>query len=122
MIFEFVNAPPLNSTTLELLGRYLGHPPEPGRYRDALTLERLDYGHFIEEEATPRHGHSTFHIGHDDPTAMPKHTPSTISWPSLRSNLLQGDMTLREARTKLVELIGRYFDLGEITIHPDEVT
>jgi hypothetical protein len=30
-------------------------------------------------------------------------------------------MTLTEARTKLVELIARYFELGEVTIHPDEI-
>jgi hypothetical protein len=62
-----------------------------------------------------------FHIGHDDPTAIPKHTPTNISLRTLRSNLIQGNMTLTEARTKLVELIGRYFELGEVTIHPDEV-
>ena len=47
--------------------------------------------------------------------------PENISWRTMRSNLIQGDMTLRESRTKFVELIGRYFDLGEVTIHPDEI-
>lgn len=121
MLFEFVNAPVLQDETLQLLGKYLGHPPVSGLYRDALTKERLDYLHFAQEAATPTHGRSTFHIGHDDPTATPKHTAENISWRSLRSNLIQGDMTLRESRTKLVELIGRYFELGEVTIRPDEI-
>jgi len=93
----------------------------PGIYRDALTKERLDYNDFLDEALTPQRGRSKFHIGHDDPSRSPKHVPGNISWRSERSNLIQGDMTLSEARTKLVELIARYFDLGEVIIHPDQI-
>lgn len=62
------------------------------------------------------HGHSSFHIGHEDPTRKPKHTPDNIGWRTFRSNLIQGNMTLRQARIYFVKLIGRYFELGEITI------
>lgn len=121
MMCEFVNAPVPTGEIQETLSKYIGHVPAPGTYRDALTKERLDYNDFLAEATTPTWGHSKFHIGHDDPSRVPKHTPDNISWRSLRSNLIQGDMTLREARTKFVELIGRYFDLGEVTIHPDEI-
>ncbi|MEU8816199.1 hypothetical protein [Actinoplanes sp. NPDC048796] len=121
MMCEFVNAPHLDDTTRDAVAKYIDRIPTPGHYRDALTLERLDYLHFQAEALQPRHGSSNFHIGHDDPTATPKHTAENISWRTHRSNLIQGDMTLREARTKLVELIGRYFQLGEVTITPDEV-
>lgn len=120
MMCEFVNAPVVDDATAAILQKYLGKQPIAGQYRDALTLEKLDYNEFVSEVGSPTHGKSKFHIGHDDPTAIPKHTPANISWRTHRSNLIQGDMTLRESRTKLVELIGRYFDLGEVTIHPDE--
>lgn len=121
MMCEFVNAPEIGESVRRVLAKYIGHPPVAGTYRDGLTKERLDYNDFLNEALTPKHGYSKFHIGHDDPSQSPKHTPENISWRTMRSNLIQGDMTLREARTKLVELIGRYFDLGEVTIHPDEI-
>ena len=121
MMCEFVNAPVPDDAAREILAKYIGHVPVPGTYRDALTKERLDYNHFFDEASNPAWGRSEFHIGHDDPTRIPKHTPENISWRTMRSNLIQGDQTLREARTKFVELIGRYFDLGEVTIHPDEI-
>ncbi|BCJ58998.1 hypothetical protein [Micromonospora endophytica] len=121
MMCEFVNAPVLSEPTTGIISKYLGREPVIGSYRDALTLERLDYKHFEAEALQPKRGRSVFHIGHDDPTAVPKHCVANVSWRTHRSNLIQGDMTLREARTKLVELIGRYFQLGEVTIHPDEI-
>ena len=119
MMLEFVNAPRVDDATAAVLARYIGHPPLAGSYRDILTLERLDYEHFIGE--APVHGQSDFHIGHDDPTLYPRHVPTNVSWRSLRSNLIQGDMTLVEARTRLVQLVARYFNLGEVTINPDEI-
>jgi hypothetical protein len=116
---DFANAPVPDEGTVKILAKYIGHTPVPGTYRDALTKEKLDYDEFEKEALHPRHGHSEFHIGHEDPTANPKHVPDNVSWRGMRSNLIQGDMTLQEARTKLVELIGRYFELGEVTIHPD---
>lgn len=121
MICEFLNAPIPDQATLEILTKHLGHEPVPGQYRDALTKERLDYTTYFTESSSPVHGSSKFHIGHDDPTISPRHIPNNVSWRTHRSNLIQGNMTLREARTKLVELIGRYFELGEVTINPDEV-
>lgn len=119
MMLEFVNAPDVTGEALDLLTIYLGKRPERGTYRDVLTLERLDYEHFANEEPQP--GTSEFHIGHDDPTRRPRHVPENVSWRTLRSNLIQGNMTLVEARTRLVQLVARYFGLGEVTIRPDEV-
>lgn len=119
MMLEFVNAPDVSGEAVDLLAVYLGKRPERGTYRDVLTLERLDYEHFANEEPQP--GTSEFHIGHDDPTLRPRHIPANVSWRTLRSNLIQGNMTLVEARTRLVQLVARYFGLGEVTIHPDEV-
>jgi hypothetical protein len=119
MLCEFANAPVPEAETCEILEKYIGHSPLAGTYRDALTLEKLDYEAFENEALTPRHGDSDFHIGHEDPTISPKHVPENVSWRGKRSNLIQGNMTLREARTKLVELIGRYFELGEVTVLPE---
>lgn len=96
--------------------RYLGHPLSPGTYRDSLLLERFDFNDLVQEGLTPIHGHSSFHLGHEDPTQSPKHTPGNISWRTFRSNLIQGNMTLRQSRIYFTKLIARYLNLGEISI------
>lgn len=116
-LLAFVNPPVVDEQTITLLvERYLGAEPEPGTYRDSLLLEPLDFEQFAEESANPRHGTSYFHIGHEDPTIQPKHMPENVSWRTHRSNLIQGDMTLREARIYIIRLIARYFELGELEI------
>ena len=119
MMMEFRNAPLLSEETKSLLTRYLGKEPEAGAYRDPLTRESLDYAQMKAQVEDPTHGVSDFHLGHDNPQTTPKHSAENISWRSSRSNLLQGDLTLPQARAKFVELIARYFELGEVTIHPD---
>ena len=119
MILCFKNAPAVDADTRSILEFYLGSQIEAGSYRDALTLEKLDYNHLRTEAAAPKHGRSDFHLGHENAQAAPKHTPGNVSWRSARSNLIQGDLTLAEARTKFVELIARYFDLGEVRIEKE---
>jgi hypothetical protein len=130
-IFCFDNAPPV-PTVLTRVSKeiktlapnlqsiceehYLGHHIKTNSYRDALLLERFDFNDLVVEGLNPVHGHSSFHIGHEDPTRKPKHTPDNVGWRTFRSNLIQGNMTLRQARIYLVKLIGRYFELGEIHI------
>ncbi|MBD5831928.1 hypothetical protein DXX98_14035 [Janibacter melonis] len=119
MMCEFRDAPTLPDLERAIVVRYIGHEPVPGSYRDALTLEVLDYPEFADEAINGSHGESGFHIGHEDPTLVPKHVPGNISWRKKRSNLIQGNMTLRESRTALIELIARYFELGEVTVTPE---
>ena len=107
----------VDAETRQLLeAKYFGKPLIPNSYRDALLLEELDFGAFQQEMLNPSHGHSNFHIGHENPGHIPKHSPDNISWRTHRSNLIQGNMTLREARIYIVKLIGRYFELGEIDV------
>lgn len=114
---EFRNAPEINDHRIaELSERYLNRILEPGTFRDALLLESLDFQTLRAEADNPTHGYSEFHIGHLDPTRVPKHVPENIAWRTLRSNLIQGNMTLREARIYIIKLIARYFELGEIEI------
>ena len=116
-LLAFSNAPSVDEEVVALLvERYLGAEPEAGTYRDSLLLEPLDFEQFAEESANPRHGTSNFHIGHEDPTIQPKHVPQNVAWRTHRSNLIQGDMTLREARIYIIRLIARYFELGELVI------
>jgi hypothetical protein len=119
MVLEFRNAPAVDAATSQLLTRYVGKKIVTGDYRDVLTKERLDYRVLAAEAAAARHGISSFHLGHVDPTAIPRHTPENVSWRSERSNLLQGNLTLDQARSRLVEIIARYFGLGEVRIEPD---
>lgn len=117
-IFCFDNAPQLDDDLRVNLGtKYLGHPIASASYRDALLLESFDFNDLAQEGLEPVHGHSSFHMGHEDPTQVPRHTPENINWRTMRSNLIQGDMTLREARIYFVKLIARYFELGELEIH-----
>lgn len=114
---EFKNAPGINDgLIIELSNRYLGRTLVPESYKDSLLLEFLDFQELRAEAEDPTHGKSEFHIGHLDPKLTPKHVPENIAWRTLRSNLIQGDMTLREARIYIIKLIARYFELGELEI------
>ena len=121
MMLEFSNAPAVDDDTRLLLEGYLGKPIEPGTYRDALTAQPLDYMDLAGEGAAPVHGRSRFHIGHENPTIAPKHVPANVSWREERSNLIQGNQTLREARSWLLIVLGRYLGLGEVHIEPEEL-
>lgn len=114
---EFKNAPMIEDPMIaELSERYLSRTLVPGTFRDSLLLEFLDFQALRAEAENPTHGYSEFHIGHLDPTQVPKHVPENVAWRTLRSNLIQGDMTLREARIYIIKLIARYFELGEIEV------
>lgn len=117
---EFKNAPEINEETKTILQKHLGRPIKTNSFRDLLTKERLDFANLVAESETPQHGRSEFHLGHENPKATPRHIPSNVTWRSARSNLIQGDLTLAEARTKFVEVIARYFELGEVKIEPEE--
>lgn len=116
MMFEFRNAPALPDDLRPLFEAYLGKTIAPDTYQDALLLERLDYHKLRDDALAPQHGYGVYHIGHQDPTRSPRHVPDNVAWRTSRSNLIQGNMTLREARIYLVKLIGRYFELGELDI------
>lgn len=116
-IFCFDNAPALPDEFRAIMEtHYLGHPIIPGSYRDKLLLEKFNFLDLVNEGLNPTHGHSGFHIGHENPRIHPRHVPDNIGWRTFRSNLIQGDMTLREARIYFLKLIGRYFELEEIHI------
>jgi hypothetical protein len=118
-LLEFGGAPDVDNDTHKMLAAHLGRPIVKDHFRDELTLEKLSYHDAVAETVHSKPGSSNFHIGHRDPTQQPKHTPDNVEWRTERSNLIQGNLTLREARTKFVELIARYFELGEVTISPD---
>jgi hypothetical protein len=116
MVFEFENAPPLAQEARALFESYLQRSIKTGTYKDELLLEKLDYNRLREDCLSAQHGYAVYHIGHQDPSRSPRHVPDNVGWRTSRSNLIQGDMTLREARIYLVKLIGRYFELGELEI------
>ena len=119
-LFTFTGAPEAPQQIKLAASKHFGMDVTPNKYRDPLTRERLSFHEFIEELEFPTHGHSQFHIGHLDPTLTPRHFATNIDWRSMRSNLIQGNLTIPQARTKFVELIARYFDLGEVAITPEE--
>jgi hypothetical protein len=117
-LLEFDGAPQVDEATRVILERYVGHEIEAGSYRDPLTLEHLSYLEFRAEIDAPTPGASQFHLGHTDPTHSPRHRPDNVNWQAGRSNLIQGNQTLRDARAWLVKVIARYMDLGEAIIAP----
>jgi hypothetical protein len=119
-LLEFEGAPSIDGATQTMLESRLGRSLQKDGFRDELTLEKLSYDEIAAEAQSPRQGWSGFHIGHRDAAQKPKHTPDNVEWRTERSNLIQGNLTLAEARTKFVELIARYFELGEVTIRPDK--
>lgn len=118
-LLEFEGAPSAEGNALRILERSLGRSLRPDSFRDELTLEKLSYADVVAEVLDPKPGISAIHIGHRDPTIHPRHVADNVEWRTERSNLLQGNLTLPEARTKFVELIARYFELGEVTVTPD---
>jgi hypothetical protein len=118
MMLEFKNAPTIDPEIKILVEqKYFGGTTlTSGAYRDALLRETLDFHELRDEIESPVHGHSKFHIGHQDPSLVPKHVPDNIFWRTHRSNLIQGNMTLREARIYIIKLIARYFEIGELEI------
>ena len=118
-LLEFDGAPDIDSATLSMLEERLGRPIEKNSFRDELLLEKMSYADVVHEVLNPIPGISSIHIGHRDPTRQPKHSADNVEWRTERSNLIQGNLTLRAARTYLVEMIARYFELGEVTVIPD---
>lgn len=116
MIFEFANGPALTDEMRVIFSRYIENPLVPGAYRDSLLQETLDFTVMRDDAMAPTHGHSVYHLGHEDPTLQPRHQPGNVAWRTMRSNLIQGSMTLREARIYLIKMIGRYFELGELDV------
>jgi hypothetical protein len=119
-LLEYEGAPTVDPAVQQTLEKQLGRDLEPNTLRDELTLEKLSYPLVVAEALDPTPGVSAVHIGHRDPTLKPRHVPDNVEWRTERSNLIQGNLTLREARTRLVELVARYFELGEVTITPDK--
>jgi hypothetical protein len=118
-LLEFDGAPQVEGEALDILERRLGRKLVPNSFRDELLLEKLPWADVVADAEDPRHGFSPIHIGHRDPTHHPRHTPDNVEWRTERSNLIQGNLTLPEARMYLVQLIARYFELGEIQVVPD---
>ena len=104
MMLEFVNAPTVDEATSGVLARYIGHPPVAGTNRQRPHVGAARLQPLRRRSARPRVVR-LLHIGHDNPTIHPRHVPTNVSWRSLRSNLIQGDMTLVEARTRLIQLV-----------------
>jgi hypothetical protein len=119
-LLELEGAPTVDGEALTILQESLGRNLWLNSFRDELTLEKLSYEDVVAEVLEPKPGVSALHIGHRDPTMHPRHVPDNVEWRTERSNLLQGNLTLPQARTKFVELIARYFELGEISISPDD--
>jgi hypothetical protein len=115
-LLEFDGAPSVGAAARHILEKRLGRPLVQNGFRDELLLEKVSYDEVVGEAQESTHGLSMIHIGHRDPTLKPKHKPNNVEWRTHRSNLIQGNMTLPEARMYLVKLIARYFELGEVTI------
>ena len=86
--------------------------------RCPITLGPLRYDAFVEEIKDPDHGKANFQVGHLNPLkadpgeATSGHTAANIAWISADGNRIQGSYSLKQTRTLLREIAGRYGATG----------
>ena len=106
-LLQFENAPTLQPADQEIVEKMAGRKVISGTYRDPLTLEGFDFNDFVKVTDNPSHGYSPYHMGHLNPRIQPKHMDSNVAWMSKESNVLQGDLTIDEARKKILAIADR---------------
>lgn len=93
-------------------------PPGENPVRCPITEDPLSFNEFSDEVENPKHGLSSFQVGHlnplkavnDDP--LSGHTAENISWISSDGNRIQGPLTLDDTRKLLKRIVRNYAQLG----------
>jgi hypothetical protein len=93
-------------------------PPGENPVRCPITEDPLSFDEFKDEIENPKHGLSSFQVGHlnplkavnDDP--LSGHTAENISWISSNGNRIQGPLTLDDTRKLLKRIVRNYAQLG----------
>jgi hypothetical protein len=90
-------------------------PQELQTHRCPITLDPMSFAQFREELLNPRHGKSSFQVGHLNPLKLDAdadqaagHTADNISWISADGNRVQGSLSLAQVRSLLRRIASNY--------------
>ncbi|MDY6804956.1 MAG: hypothetical protein SXA11_14275 [Cyanobacteriota bacterium] len=87
-------------------------------FRCPITMEALRFSEFEREINDPKHGKTSFQVGHINPlkalSDLPYygHTPQNISWISSNGNRIQGSLSLQETRDLILQIQEKYQQFG----------
>ncbi len=88
------------------------------KFRCPITMEVLRFSEFEREINDPKHGKTSFQVGHINPlkalSDLPHygHTPQNISWISSNGNRIQGSLSLQETRDLIRRISDNYQEFG----------
>lgn len=102
---EFDDAPLLPEQVAQAAAAVVGHAVVAGNYRCPVSGRRLSFVELEAEADNPRHGRSSFHVGHVRPKAKGGvNTPENTYWTSDLGNRIQGDKTWAETVKTIIEM------------------
>jgi hypothetical protein len=120
-LYEFVNAPTLDDELISAVEEIRGFPTRPGTRRCFVTGRFLNYEDYVQAAANPKGGKSAYHVGHILPlTRRGKHAWENIAWMSDDGNRIQGNDTLEEIETKLVDAVEYHLGRDMMMDEPPE--
>lgn len=105
MALEFADAPAPPTEVVAAAGTILGHAVVPGNYRCPVSGRQLRFSELNAEATNPRHGRSSFHVGHVRPRARGgTNTAENTYWTSDLGNRIQGDKSWTDTVRIIVEM------------------
>lgn len=105
MALEFDGVPTPPEDIVAAASTILGHRVAPGNYRCPVSGRPLTFTELNEEATNPRHGRSSFHVGHVRPRALGgTNTAENTYWTSDLGNRIQGDKSWAETVKIIVEM------------------
>ena len=105
MALEFDGAPEVPAEVRDAAAAVLGKALEPGAYRCPVSGRQLSFAQMRAEAAEPKHGRSSFHVGHVRPKAMGgQNTADNTYWTSDLGNRIQGDKSWADTVKAIIEM------------------
>ncbi|MGL4503900.1 MAG: hypothetical protein ACRCU2_32865 [Planktothrix sp.] len=105
-LYEFWGAPLLDSSLSDKILEIRGTSILGGTRKCFVTGRSLTYDNYVQSAINPRGGKSNYHVGHLIPlTRGGTHRFDNIAWASDDGNRIQGNDTLEEIESKLIEAV-----------------
>ncbi len=102
---DFEGAPKVPSSVRAAAAEILGHQPAPGAYRCPVSGRSMNFGEMVKEAKEPKHGRSSFHVGHIKPKAVGgTNTAENTYWTTDLGNRIQGEKSWFETAKIIIEM------------------
>jgi len=102
---EFQNAPALPADVTAAATTILGHPIQQETHRCPVSGRLMNFRELLAEASQPKHGRSSFHVGHVRPKARGgTNSPENTYWTTDLGNRIQGDKTLAETMKTIITM------------------